>query len=80
MGKKVVLITGASSGIGASTAVLLSNDYRLVLCGRDEDRLRQTLNRCLGTDHIIWPFDLEYVDDITSSLSKLIKENKIEIY
>jgi len=38
--KKVVVITGASSGIGEATAKMLAPDYKIVLAARREDRLK----------------------------------------
>ncbi|MDX2248347.1 MAG: SDR family oxidoreductase [Bacteroidia bacterium] len=41
---KIALVTGAGSGIGKYTALgLLKEGYKVVLAGRDEEKLRQTI-------------------------------------
>lgn len=37
---KIALVTGATSGIGKATATILAkNNYKIIICGRREDRL-----------------------------------------
>ena len=38
---KTVIITGATDGIGKALARLLSGEYRLALCGRNEEKMKQ---------------------------------------
>jgi NAD(P)-dependent dehydrogenase (short-subunit alcohol dehydrogenase family) len=60
-----VLVTGASSGIGRDTAVLLSElGARIVITGRHADRLDHTLSQLAGTGHSVEPFDLNSVEQI----------------
>jgi NAD(P)-dependent dehydrogenase (short-subunit alcohol dehydrogenase family) len=53
LGGRVAVVTGASSGIGAAIAEALSQaGARVVLTGRDEERLRRVADR-LGEHHVV---------------------------
>ncbi|MCC5927828.1 MAG: SDR family NAD(P)-dependent oxidoreductase [Cyclobacteriaceae bacterium] len=71
---KTVLITGATSGIGKSTATVLANEkkYKLILCGRREDRLSQ-LKSELGslTEIHTLSFDVRDKNAVFSSIDSL---------
>lgn len=69
---KRVLITGASSGIGRSCAILCSQlGARIIACGRDENRLAQTLSSLSGTENISLDFELTDEHQIEENLLKL---------
>jgi NAD(P)-dependent dehydrogenase (short-subunit alcohol dehydrogenase family) len=71
-----VLVTGASSGIGRETAVVLSElNARVVLTGRDQGRLEETFGRLSGEGHRIEPFDLARVEEIPNWLRSLARRN-----
>lgn len=62
---RVVLVTGASSGIGRETAILLSQlGARLVLVARNVERLGDTAARLDGEGHNVEPFDLAQTDEL----------------
>lgn len=49
---KTILVTGASSGIGRATAIECSRmGAKVVVTGRNEERLNQTLNELEGNGH-----------------------------
>ena len=51
---KVVIITGASSGIGAGAALYLSTlGASLVISGRNKDKLEETATKCEGSPLVI---------------------------
>ncbi len=52
--QRVLLITGASSGIGAATARLASRDgWRVVLAARSAERLRELAEELGGAEHAL---------------------------
>lgn len=56
---KTILVTGASSGIGAETAIACSREGALlILNGRNRERLEKTASRLEGEGHSIIPADL----------------------
>lgn len=56
---KTILVTGASSGIGKATAVLCSQmGARVVITGRNEERLQDTLDNLSGEGNIQVAADL----------------------
>jgi len=58
--EKRILITGASSGIGRETAIVLSNlGASLIICGRDENRLKEVQTNLINKEkHILFVGDL----------------------
>src|ERR1051325_4265324 len=51
---KTILVTGASSGIGAQTAITISRmGATVIITGRNEQRLNETLSRLEGKGQLI---------------------------
>lgn len=62
---KVVLVTGASSGIGQGIAIECSKmGAKVVITGRNQDRLQETFNQLDGDGHIMIAADLNNEADI----------------
>jgi len=56
---KTIIVTGASSGIGRETAILLSKlGAKLIIIARNKEKLRDTINRLDGKGHTDIAFDL----------------------
>jgi NAD(P)-dependent dehydrogenase (short-subunit alcohol dehydrogenase family) len=72
---RTILVTGASSGIGQATAVYLSKlGARIVVTGRNVERLEVTLGLLHGSDHIVRSFDLADTTGIVGWLKALCAE------
>lgn len=69
------LVTGASSGIGRAVAIAISNaGGQLILAGRDENRLRETVSFLRnGIEHHISQIDFIDADQTEEWLSDVIK-------
>ena len=71
---KTILVTGASSGIGRGIAIECSKmGAKIVLNGRNEERLNETLNMMEGEGHQLVIADISSQDEI----DKLVTESPI---
>lgn len=80
MEKKIVLITGASSGIGEGCARKFAmNGYRLILNGRNVEKLNAVKKELLekyGADVYLLPFDVRDLQAARAALESLPEEWK----
>lgn len=69
--EKTVLVTGASSGIGRATAIECSRmGAKVILNGRNRERLDETLSQLEGVGHIIITADIT----VPEQMIQLVKE------
>ena len=67
---KTILVTGASSGIGRGIAIQCSRmGARVVINGRNEQRLQDTLSQMEGQEHIVISADLANQEGIDRVIS-----------
>lgn len=73
--KKIILITGATSGIGKSCAyVFAKNNYRLIITGRRENRLTEIaedLKNVYGSEVYTLSFDVRNNEDVENAICGL---------
>jgi len=73
---KHILVTGATSGIGRATAVLLSEHGAVVtIVGRREEKLNETLEMMSGENHKAICLDLSDVSAIESLVKEAVSAN-----
>ncbi len=84
MDKKVVIVTGASSGIGASTAIKFAKEgFNVVInyCNNKDGALK-TLNETLkyGNDNLVLKADISKEEDIDKMVDKVVEHyGKIDV-
>ena len=79
---KIALVTGATSGIGKATAqILAKNNFKIILCGRREDRLIELKNELSAfTEVCTLSFDVRDKKAVFESINSLPKEfSKIDV-
>lgn len=70
---KTIVVTGASSGIGQACSVCSSQlGAKLVLVGRDESRLRETMSLLAAGDHQIVVADVTDYDKMADLISMAV--------
>jgi 3-hydroxy acid dehydrogenase/malonic semialdehyde reductase len=73
MSKRIALITGATAGIGEATARLLAkHDFKLIICGRRQDRLNELQSELAKfTDVITLSFEIRDQKEVERAISSL---------
>lgn len=74
------LITGCTGSIGRDIAIRLSDTCPLLLSGRSQKKLAETLQQCSKTNcHALWEYDLRNLDNLSNSLESCIKDQGIKV-
>jgi len=69
---KTALITGATSGIGKATARKLAKDFRLILCGRRQEKLHELKSELEKTTEVATlNFDVRNKNAVFNSIGSL---------
>jgi NAD(P)-dependent dehydrogenase (short-subunit alcohol dehydrogenase family) len=72
---KIIVVTGASSGIGQQVAILCSKmGARVALIGRNEERLEGTRNQLDGNNHLTIRYDLTHLEGLREMVSRIVSE------
>lgn len=75
---KTILVTGASSGLGKQCAITASEQgASVIITGRHEERLQDTLGKLSGTGHKMFIADLTVQNDISTLVDQLPELNGV---
>lgn len=78
LSNKNILVTGASSGLGRQCAITISrHGGKLIITGRNKDKLKETFKQLKGDAHEMIPADLTKEEDTKALVEKLPKLNGV---
>ncbi len=78
--KECILITGASSGMGREMAIQFSSVFRVILNGRDVERLEETRQLCMNPEEqLVWSYDLGDVGEIETAFANFLFESNVRV-
>lgn len=80
MNENYTLITGASSGFGRSIAQKLAPSRRLILAGRNAEKLEAVRKTCAAPErHLLWVRDLSTLDGLGEGLASFLIGKDIRV-
>ncbi|WP_294324203.1 SDR family oxidoreductase [uncultured Chryseobacterium sp.] len=78
--KETLFLTGATAGIGEALAITLSQQYNIILSGRNTEKLEALKSKCLtGNSVYILPLDLSDLDSLEKNISSFLFENQLTV-
>src|SRR5690554_2007079 len=73
---QTILVTGASSGIGREYCIKAARvGARILLTGRNRDRLSEVLDSLEGSGHEVFPLELSSITEFKTSLLEITESN-----
>lgn len=68
-----ILVMGASGFIGTQTAIKLSQlGAKVIISGRDEEKLKKVFHLLKGNNHHLIPFDITNLDNISEFIKSVV--------
>lgn len=73
---KHIVVTGASSGLGRETCIVLSQlGAKISLVARRENKLQETIEMMSGEGHVPYSFDVCCIDKIEGLVKNIVENN-----